>query len=88
MKERMGARKVDTRGVRELSPPSCLLARPFCSYAHYFQASATQANVVVKNKSTTISMAYTLIDHRNDAVKCSKLCSETTRQQLVVPLEF
>ena len=33
-------------------------------------------------------MVYTLIDHRNDAIKCSKLCSETTRLQLVVPLEF
>ena len=24
-------------------------------------------------------MVYTLIDHKNDAMKCSKLCSETTR---------
>ena len=30
-------------------------------------------------------MVYTLIDHRNDAIKCSKLCSETTRLRLVVP---
>ena len=46
-------------------------------------------NVIVKTKSTTIfHMVYTLIDHRNDAIKCSKLCSETTRQRLVVPLEF
>ena len=28
------------------------------------------------------------IDHRNDAIKCSQLCSETTRLWLVVPLEF
>ena len=28
------------------------------------------------------SMVYTLIDHRNDAIKCSKLCSETTRLRL------
>ena len=46
-------------------------------------------NVIVINKSTTIfRMVYTLIDHRNDAIKCSKLCSETTRLRLVVPLEF
>ena len=46
-------------------------------------------NVIVKTKSTTIfSMFYTLIDHRNDATKCSKLCSETTHQRPVVPLEF
>ena len=31
---------------------------------------------------------YTLIDHRNDTIKFSKLCSETTRLRLVVPLEF
>ena len=30
-------------------------------------------------------MVYTLIEHRNDAIKCSKLCSETTRLRLVVP---
>ena len=33
-------------------------------------------------------MVYALIDHRNDAIKCSKLWSETTRLRLVVPLEF
>ena len=33
-------------------------------------------------------MDYTLIDHRNDAIKCSKLCSETTHLRLVVRLEF
>ena len=44
--------------------------------------------VIVKNKSTTISMVYTLINHRNDAIKCSKLCSEATRLRLIVPLEF
>ena len=35
-------------------------------------------------------MVYTLIDHRNDAIKikCSKLCSETTRMWLVLLLEF
>ena len=26
------------------------------------------------------SMVYTRINHRNDAIKCSKLCSETTRR--------
>ena len=45
-------------------------------------------NVIVKNQSTTISIVYTLIDHRNDAIKCSELCIETTRLRLVVPLEF
>ena len=34
------------------------------------------------------SMVYTLINHRNDAIECSKLCGETTRLRLVVPLEF
>ena len=29
-------------------------------------------------------MVYTLIDHRNDAIKCSKLCSETTRRSALV----
>ena len=33
-------------------------------------------------------MVYTLIDHRNVAIKCSKLCSETTHLRLVVSLEF
>ena len=33
-------------------------------------------NVIVKNKSTTIF--HNLIDYRNEAIKCSKLCSETT----------
>ena len=34
-------------------------------------------------------MVHTLIDHRNDIINCSKLCSETTRLRLVVPpLEF
>ena len=33
-------------------------------------------------------MVYTLIDHRNDALKCSKLCSEITRKlQLIVQIE-
>ena len=32
--------------------------------------------ITVKNKSTTFSMVYTPIDHRNDTIKCSKLCSE------------
>ena len=31
-------------------------------------------------------MVYTLIDHRNDAIKSGKLCSETIRLQLVVPV--
>ena len=30
------------------------------------------------------SMVYTLTDHRNDAIKCSKLCSETTRRSALV----
>ena len=33
------------------------------------------------------SMVHT-IDHRNDAMKCSKLCSETIRLRLVVPREL
>ncbi len=32
-----------------------------------------------KTNLTHLSMVYTLIDHRNDAIKCPKLCSETTR---------
>ena len=44
--------------------------------------------LLLKNKSTTIFVVYTLIDHRIDAIKCSKLCSETTRLRLAVPLEF
>ena len=45
-------------------------------------------NVIVKNKSTTIFHGLLLIAHRNDAINCSKLCSETTRLRLLVPLEF
>ena len=45
-------------------------------------------NVIVKNNRPQFSVVHTLIDHRNDAIKCSKLCSETTRLRLVVPLEF
>ena len=33
-------------------------------------------------------MVCTLIDHRNDATKCSKLGSETTRLRLTIPLDF
>ena len=33
-------------------------------------------------------MVYALIAHRNDAIKWSKLCSETTHLRLVVPPEF
>ena len=29
-------------------------------------------------------MVYTIIEHRNDAIQCSKLCSEATRLRLVV----
>ena len=29
-------------------------------------------------------MVYTLRDDRNDAIKCSKLCSETTRRSALV----
>ena len=32
-------------------------------------------------------MVYTLIDHGNEAIKCSKLCSETSHLRLVFPLE-
>ena len=46
-------------------------------------------NVIVKRQNRPqFSMVYTRIDHRNDAIKCSKLCSETTRLQLLVALEF
>ena len=47
-------------------------------------------NVIVKKKKIRpqFSMVYTLVDHRKDAIKCSKPCSETTRLRLVVPLEF
>ena len=30
-------------------------------------------------------MVYTLIEHRNGVIKCSKIGIETTRQRLVVP---
>ena len=33
-------------------------------------------------------MVCTLLDHGNDAIKCSKLGSEITLLRLVVPLEF
>ena len=46
-------------------------------------------NVIVKNKLTIVFHGlHFYIDHRNDTIKCSKLCSETTRLRLVVPLEF
>ena len=45
-------------------------------------------NVIVKTNRTQFSMVYTLIDHTKDAIKCSKRCCETTRLQLVVPIEF
>ena len=45
--------------------------------------------IILKNKSNTIFHGlHNLIDHRNDALKYSKLCSETTRLRLVVQLEF
>ena len=46
-------------------------------------------SVIVKSKSTTIFRGlHSYTHHRNDAIKCSKLWSETTRLWLVVPLEF
>ena len=48
-------------------------------------------NVICKKQidHRQFSMVHTLIDHRNDTINCSKLCSETTRLRLVVPpLEF
>ena len=47
-------------------------------------------NFIVKNKETTIFhglCSYILIDNRMTS-KYSKLCSETTCLQAVVPLEF
>ena len=41
-----------------------------------------------KTNRPQFSMVYTLIDHRNDAIKCSKLCIETTRLRVVVSFEF
>ena len=43
--------------------------------------------VIVKTNRPDIFMACTLIDNRNDAIKCSKLGSETIRLRLVVPLK-
>ena len=48
----------------------------------------TKKNVIVKSNRPQFSMVYTLIDHGNDNIKCSKLCSETSRLRLMVPLEF
>ena len=40
-------------------------------------------HVIVKKKNRPqFSMAYTLIDLGNDAIKCLKLCRETTRLPL------
>ena len=37
-------------------------------------------NFIVKNKLTIVFHGlHFYIDHRNDTIKCSKLCSETTR---------
>ena len=44
--------------------------------------------IVKKQNRPQFSMVYTLIDRSNDAIKCSKLCSDTTRLRLVVRLEF
>ena len=44
--------------------------------------------IVKKTNRPYFIMVCTLIDHRNDAIKCSKLGSESTRLRLVVPLEF
>ena len=32
-----------------------------------------KTNVIVKTNRPQFSVVYTLIDHRNDAIKCSKL---------------
>ena len=61
------------------------------SASKIFQETSQETENKCYGKETNpsqFSMVYTLIDHRNDAIKCSKLCSETTRLQLVVPLEF
>ena len=41
-----------------------------------------------KTNRPQFSIVHILIEHRNDAIKCSKLCGETTRLLLVVLLEF
>ena len=51
----------------------------FCSIVHEF---------LNENKANYYFMVYTLMDHRNDTIKCPKLGSQTTRLRLVVPLEF
>ena len=43
--------------------------------------------VTVKKNQPQFSMAYTLIDLGNDAIKCLKLCRETTRQRLHLSFE-
>ena len=44
-------------------------------------------NVIVKKKKPQFSVAYTLIDLGNDAIKCLKLCGQTTRLRLHLSFE-
>ena len=44
-------------------------------------------HVIVKKNRPQFSMAYTLIDLGNDAIKCLKLCKETTRLPLHLSFE-
>ena len=50
--------------------------------------SKNKIMLLQKTNRPQFSMVYTLIDYRNDSIKCSKLCSEATCLQLVVPFEF
>ena len=55
--EKTGARERDTRGERELNHPS---RAPVLSFAHYFQAPATQATSTSYPESTSITQASIL----------------------------
>ena len=63
--------------------------RRFAQFARNFAGNKNKCHCKKQIDHRQFSMVYTLIDHRNDTINCSKLCSETTRLRLVVPpLEF
>ena len=74
--------------MRSLYGPTCLFSGA-CHALPQLKYTFETFSVIIKIKNLPIkfSMVYTLIEHWNDSIKCSKLCAKTTRLRIVVSLE-
>ena len=78
---------VESYGLWEYSPWKCRnMSRSAGCFWFFVKKNKCYCKKQIDH--TDFPSSTSLIDHRNDTIKCSKLCSETTRLRLVVPLEF